>query len=112
MTNFTLGLVSQLSKWPPNLKLFPSIDYGLSKLGVTTDVSTFTRTLCGTNSYMAPEVVMKELYGATADWWSFGILGYDMLTGGPPFKAVDKAEVRLDLYMRTYPKSSVIALRT
>ena len=24
--HFTLGLVSQLSKWPPNLKLFPSID--------------------------------------------------------------------------------------
>ena len=35
------------------------IDFGLSKLNVTDDISTFTKTLCGTNCYMAPEVVRK-----------------------------------------------------
>ena len=69
------------------------IDFGLSKLDVTEDSATFTRTLCGTNSYMAPEVVQKDFYGKSADWWSFGILAYDMMSGGPPFKAQDKHEV-------------------
>ena len=29
LDHFTLELVSQLSKWPPNLKFFPSIEYGI-----------------------------------------------------------------------------------
>ena len=69
------------------------IDFGLSKVGVSDNPAHFTRTLCGTNSYMAPEVIKKELYGPAADWWSFGILGYDMLAGYPPFKAEDKHDV-------------------
>ena len=36
------------------------IDFGLSKLNVTDDISTFTKTLCGTNCYMAPEVVREK----------------------------------------------------
>lgn len=69
------------------------IDFGLSKVGVSENPEHFTRTLCGTNSYMAPEVIKKELYGPAADWWSFGVLGYDMLAGYPPFKGDSKHEV-------------------
>ena len=34
------------------------IDFGLSKVGVSENPEHFTRTLCGTNSYMAPEVIL------------------------------------------------------
>ena len=69
------------------------IDFGLCKIGVTDEESTHTRTHCGTNSYMAPEILMKgELYGPAVDWWSFGILAFDMMCGGPPWKGTDKAE--------------------
>ena len=61
------------------------IDFGLSKIGVSDSPHSFTRTLCGTNCYMAPEVVKKDFYGPMADWWSYGVLAYDMMTGGPPF---------------------------
>ena len=36
------------------------IDFGLSKVGVSENPEHFTRTLCGTNSYMAPEVIFKN----------------------------------------------------
>jgi serine/threonine protein kinase len=62
------------------------IDFGLSKIGITYDHH--TNTLCGTNHYMAPELVQREFYGPATDWWSFGVIGYDMLTGGPPFKVI------------------------
>merc|ERR1711962_1359679 len=39
-----------------------------------------------------PEVIKREYYGPAADWWSFGILGYDMMAGGPPFKAENKRD--------------------
>ncbi len=69
------------------------IDFGLTKIGVSESPTSFTRTLCGTNSYMAPEVIKKDLYGPSADWWSFGVLAFDMLTGGPPFRGETKHEV-------------------
>lgn len=71
------------------------IDFGLSKVGVTENPLTYTRTLCGTNSYMAPEVIKKEAYGPVADWWSFGVLAYDMLIGGPPFKVKIRCSLKI-----------------
>ena len=34
---------------------------------------------------MAPEVISGEGHGMMADWWSFGILIYELLCGKPPF---------------------------
>eukprot|EP01116_Phalansterium_solitarium_P015663 TRINITY_DN3480_c0_g1_i1.p1 TRINITY_DN3480_c0_g1~~TRINITY_DN3480_c0_g1_i1.p1 ORF type:complete len:515 (-),score=169.84 TRINITY_DN3480_c0_g1_i1:617-2161(-) len=58
-------------------------DFGLAKECMTD--SARTKTFCGTLTYMAPEMVRGALYGKAADWWSVGILIYDLLTGDPPF---------------------------
>lgn len=67
-------------------------DFGLSKVAV--DGNHHCRSMTGTLEYMAPEVLMQESYGTAVDWWSFGILGFDLLTGASPFRANNDAAIK------------------
>lgn len=40
---------------------------------------------CGTPEYMAPEIILGEGHNKAADWWSLGVLLYEMVIGVPPF---------------------------
>ncbi|KAL3320617.1 hypothetical protein Ciccas_000692 [Cichlidogyrus casuarinus] len=47
-------------------------------------------TLCGTPDYMAPEVILNKGHHLPVDWWSFGVLLYELTCGYPPFMANDQ----------------------
>lgn len=57
-------------------------DFGLAK---KTEGGGQTGTFCGTPEYLAPEMLLQQPYDKAVDWWSFGILIYEMLVGIPPF---------------------------
>lgn len=44
-----------------------------------------THTICGTLYYIAPEIIKKQGHSHVADWWSLGILTFEMLFGVPPW---------------------------
>ena len=59
-------------------------DYGLAKKIETGDE--VKGTFCGTIDYIAPEILNFEKYGKSVDWWSVGILTYELIIGFPPFQ--------------------------
>jgi p90 ribosomal S6 kinase len=82
-------------------------DFGLSKESVPTqDSKTFS--FCGTVEYMSPEVVSRKGHSHVTDWWSFGVLAFEMITGHLPFHGSNRKEtmnmiLKAKLAMPTYP---------
>uniref|UniRef100_A0A1A7XCS0 Serine/threonine-protein kinase Sgk1 n=1 Tax=Iconisemion striatum TaxID=60296 RepID=A0A1A7XCS0_9TELE len=66
-------------------------DFGLCKEGIS--LTDTTNTFCGTPEYLAPEVLRKQPYDNTVDWWCLGSVLYEMLFGLPPFYSRDTHEM-------------------
>jgi serine/threonine protein kinase len=65
-------------------------DFGLSKI---LNGERLTLTFCGTNEYLAPEIVGETPYGLEVDWLALGICLYEMVYGRTPFASQSRAQL-------------------
>lgn len=63
-------------------------DFGLSKVAID------AQSVCGTVEFMAPEVLEeRHRYGKEVDYWSLGVMLYDMVVGSPPFTGGNRKKI-------------------
>ncbi|KAL6074229.1 cAMP-dependent protein kinase catalytic subunit, variant 3 [Balamuthia mandrillaris] len=78
---------------PENILLDAFGHIKLTDFGFAKEITDRTWTMCGTPDYIAPEVLLGRGYGTHVDWWSFGVLVYEMLAGKPPFHCRNKFQI-------------------
>lgn len=66
-------------------------DFGISK--VADDEDSCANSFCGTAEYMCPEMLLEQPYSMAADWWSLGVLLFELCAGHPPFSGNNKKKI-------------------
>ena len=79
-------------------------DFGMCKENIRGEE--LASTFCGTPDYIAPEIIKRQPYNKSVDWWAFGILLYEMLCGVAPFDGDDEEDLFGSILMKnvTYPR--------
>jgi len=92
-------------------------DFGLAKEGIRNNVS--GKSFCGTEAYLAPEMLRKKGHGKAIDWYLFGAFIYEMLVGKIPYfatdrealyKNIEKGALNLPKYLSTNARSLITEL--
>ena len=90
---------------PENILIAPDGYVKLADFGFIKKINRWerTHTICGTPEYMAPEVIMGLGHGTAADWYTLGILIYELSVGKPPFSHKDPYELFRQVLRRPIP---------
>jgi len=78
---------------PENLLIGSDGYLKVTDFGFAKEVTGTTWTLCGTPEYLCPEIVSGKGHGKGVDWWTVGILLYEMLASYTPFVHEDQLKM-------------------
>ena len=70
-------------------------DFGISK---KIEVNEITNSFCGTPEYISPEMLAEKGHSFPVDWWTLGILTYEMVIGFPPFYVENDSPTHKEMY--------------
>lgn len=99
----SLGIVYRDLK-PENVLITKEGHIKLTDFGLSKELSDeVTTTFCGTPEYVAPEVIKREPYSRAIDWWSLGILCYELLFGTTPFTSSNRVKL-FQMIMNSPPR--------
>jgi len=72
---------------PENLLITDTGHLKVTDMGLAKFLIGKTYTTCGTPDYFAPEVIQSSGHNHAVDWWTVGILTFELMSGNPPFEA-------------------------
>ncbi|XP_039267676.2 serine/threonine-protein kinase DCLK3-like isoform X2 [Styela clava] len=72
-----------------------SMTLKLADFGLAMEVTEPIYTVCGTPTYVAPEILAETGYGLEVDMWATGVITYILLCGFPPFRSHDRNQEEL-----------------
>jgi len=78
---------------PENLLLNEQGRVKLTDMGLAKVVVGKTYTTCGTPDYFAPELIASKGHTHAVDWWTLGILTFELLAGHPPFESATPMQI-------------------
>ncbi|KAI1304637.1 Serine/threonine-protein kinase Aurora-3 [Halotydeus destructor] len=87
---------------PSNILLCDAGMVKLADFGMSVDTRDSIFTLCGTSSYIAPEIIAGEEYDYRVDNWSIGVVAYELLKGVTPFKSNNEYATRANILSVKY----------
>ncbi|KAI8999376.1 kinase-like domain-containing protein, partial [Gaertneriomyces semiglobifer] len=70
---------------PENILLDTTGHTKLADFGFAKVISNTTNSFCGTPDYIAAEIVANKPYAKGVDWWSLGVLIFELISGKTPF---------------------------
>ncbi|KAH9505476.1 Serine/threonine-protein kinase dclk3 [Bulinus truncatus] len=77
-----------------------TISLKLADFGLAMEVKDLIYTVCGTPTYVAPEILTEIGYGLEVDMWAVGVITYILLCGFPPFRSPDRNQTELFEYIK------------
>ena len=80
------------------------IDFGISKKIAP---STRTFSFCGTPEYFAPELIKQKGHDFQLDWWTLGVLTYEVIVGHPPFATGDDGDLNYNKLIKKICETQV-----